>query len=298
MFSSCILAARKYPQDRTRGYKNIMYNKSVRRYLVVALAVGWVVTLVYFLPHTKRRPKNAECVIETAQSEDGLIDEALGLLKSRENSAALAIFNRILTAQPDNLEALWGKAEVLRRTRDYGASESLLSGILEKSPDHIPSLISLSFIRYKADKLDEAQQIVRRILRDECLGREDQALAYMMLGLINSRRSVKGWVFDKIRYGTQIKPFFLKASQLGPDLAEVHLGLGTFYLLAPAISGGDTSKAIEELELAVRIAPTFATANARLAQGYKRKGDLEKYNFYRKIARELDPGDEAVKEDE
>jgi len=31
-----------------------MYNKTLRKYLVILLAIGWVVTLLYFLPSKKR----------------------------------------------------------------------------------------------------------------------------------------------------------------------------------------------------------------------------------------------------
>jgi len=31
-----------------------MYNKGLRKYLVILLAIGWVVTLIYFLPFKKR----------------------------------------------------------------------------------------------------------------------------------------------------------------------------------------------------------------------------------------------------
>jgi len=279
--------------------RKAIYSKTVRKYLVILLALGWVITLIYFLPSlNKGRSKKTECIIKVAQPEGALINDAFILLKCRQNYAALAIFDKVLASEPENLDALWGRAEILRRTRDFKTSEQLLNGVLKKNPGHISSLISLSYIRYKDDKLDEAQQLLNLVLKNKCSDRENEALAYMMLGTINSRRSAKSWVFNKIRYGTRIKSFFLKAGELAPGLSEVHLGLGTFYLLAPAIAGGDTSKAVEELELAVKIAPTFATANARLAQGYRKKGDLEKYNFYRQRAKEFDPGDEAVKENE
>ena len=121
-------------------------------------------------------------------------------------------------------------------------------------------------------------------------------MANMMLGAINSRRCAKGWFLDKIIYGTRIKGYFKKAAELDPDLPEVHLGLGIFYLKAPAIAGGNPDRAVEELEKAIKIAPDFATPYARLAQAYQKKGDLEKYKFYLNKARGLDPENEALKE--
>jgi tetratricopeptide (TPR) repeat protein len=232
------------------------------------------------------------------KGEQGLLlNEALLLLKNRKDQAALAIFEKILVSEPENLNALWGKAEVLRRSRKFKDSEAILNNILNKYPYHASSLISLAYIRYKDDKLDAALKLVQQVLRTDNLDKENKALAYMMWGAINSRRSAKGWFFSKIRYGTQIKGYFLKAKELAADLPEVHLGLGTFYLLAPAIVGGNLEKAFEELSLAVKMAPDFATANARLAQSYKKKGNKEKYNYYLQRAKELDPENEVANEE-
>ncbi len=229
--------------------------------------------------------------------EDNSLKGAFILLKNRKDKEALAIFQRVLTSQPDSLDALWGKAEVLRRDRDYRQSEELLNKILNLNPKHIPALISLSYIRYKDDKLKEALRLVNQVLKINSLDKENQALAYMMLGSINSRRSQKGWFLSKVAYGTHIKSYFLRAKELAPELPEVHLGLGTFYLLAPAIIGGNLDNALQELELTVDIAPEFATANARLAQAYKKKGLQDKYNFYINRVKNLDPKNEVLNEE-
>lgn len=274
----------------------------MRKYLLVILVIIGLVAGLYVARlkegtcpfKLKFKAQKIECAKKDKPAKS--LNNAFVLLKNRKDKDALAIFERILLTQPDNLDALWGKAEVLRRSRDYQESENLLNKILSKNPKHISSLISLAYIRYKDDRLNEARQLINQVLATNSLDRENQALAYMMLGSINSRRSVKGWVFSKIIYGTQIKGYFLKAKELAPGLPEVHLGLGTFYLLAPAIVGGNLDKALEELELAIKIAPDFATANARLAWAYKKKGDLVKYNSYLRRAKELDPKNEVLKE--
>ncbi|MDD4953874.1 MAG: tetratricopeptide repeat protein [Candidatus Omnitrophica bacterium] len=278
-----------------------MYSGKVRLYLVTALVLGWVFALVYFLGSRRgvcpfRPAKQADIRrLKETGPDIALLEEALTLLVARKDNAALLIFERVLSVEPNNPQALWGKAEVLRRARRYKEAEALLNKVLQSQP-HPASLISLSYIRYKEDKLDQAQRLVKQALKCATLNREDKAVAYMMLGAINSGRSGKGWFLDKLRYGTRIRGYFLKARELGPGLPEVHLGLGTFYLKAPAIAGGDLDKAFAELTQAIKIAPDFATANARLAQAYKKKGDLEKYNFYLAKAQRLDPENEVLKE--
>ncbi|MEI6631540.1 MAG: tetratricopeptide repeat protein [bacterium] len=221
--------------------------------------------------------------------------EGLELLKDRQDIEAWEKFERVIRENPDDLDALWGKAEVLRRRRRYEESQAILESIISKNLQYAPALITLSYIKYKEDKLDEAQGLIGGAL-SYYKDNDTAALAYMMLGTINARRAEKGNILAKIRYGTQISCYLLKAKELAPKLAEVRLALGTFYLVAPTIIGGNPDKALLELNAAVTLAPNFATANARLAQCYKKKLDLEKYNFYIEAAQSLDPENEVLKE--
>jgi predicted Zn-dependent protease len=268
----------------------------MKRILVFILCVAIIIAL--FLIFNRKACllklafwKKAECV-----EKDVSVEEALQWLKFRKDADALAIFERILTKQPDNLDALWGKAEVFRRSRRHKEAEGIINAILKKEPKHIASLVSLAHIRYKEDKLNEAQGLINQALGENCLDKESQARAYVILSSINSKYALKGGLLSKIKYGTKIKSYILKAKELAPDLPEVHLALGTFYLLAPKIIGGSLEKAIEELEYTVKIAPDFTTANARLAQAYNKKGIQDKYNFYLKRAENLDPENEVLKE--
>lgn len=223
-------------------------------------------------------------------------DIFLKYIKLRKDSLALIEIEKILSVQPNDISALWGKAEVLRRNYKLKEAEELLNKVLSKCVDHAPSLISLSYIRYHSNCFDEALKLLRQVLNQPNLSREDKALVYMLMGSINAKRASQAGFFCKIAYGTRIRGYFEKAKIIAPELSEVHLGLGSFYLLAPKIVGGNLDKAIEELEYAVKLTPDFATPHARLAQAYKRQGNLEKYNFYIKRAKELDPQNEVLKE--
>ncbi len=234
--------------------------------------------------------------VEYKENLSGRLKSGLELLRVRKDNAAGDIFSRVLENNPADVEALWGKAEILRRKRDFEKTQEFLNRIFSIEPKHAPSLIILSYLRYKSDKLDEAQALAEEVLSIPSAGRESRALAYMLLGSINARRSSIGGMVSKIRYGMQIERNFLKAKGLAPDLAEIHMALGSFYLLAPSFAGGNLNKAFSELNAAILLAPDFATANARLAQAYGKKGDLIGYNFYLKRAREIDPGNEVLQE--
>ncbi|MFH0791155.1 MAG: tetratricopeptide repeat protein [Candidatus Omnitrophota bacterium] len=274
----------------------------MKRYLLIITGSIAVITIVCFIRglNTHRPilgiPPTAQQTNRIINNKNLSINNAFILLKTRKDDAASSIFAQILIEHPDNLDALWGKAEILRRKRNYQQAEDLLNTILNKKPVHLPSLNSLAYIKYNAGRLDEASGLAKRVIKNGGVDKENTALAFLMLGSINSKRASEGWIFDKVRFGTQIKECFLKARELSPDLPEVHLGLGTFYLLAPKIIGGNTNKAVEELDLSVKLAPGFATANARLAQAYKEKGNKEKYEFFISQAKSLDPENEVLKQ--
>ena len=265
-------------------------------FLIAIVILIAIVCLTAFICRGSCRLPGRQFPVKIQQKQDLSLQEGLDLLKIRKDADALVIFENLLVSQPGNTDALWGKAEVLRRRRDYKDSEGILNEILKKSPDHSSSITSLAYIRYKEDRLDEALELINRILKKGYLDKENRALCYLMLGAINSRRSETGGLFSKLRFGTHIRGYFLKAEKIAPDLPEVHLGLGAFYLLAPAIAGGDSDRALKELTIALKLAPDFATVNARLAQYYKKEGIPEQFDFYVKRAQELDPENEVLKE--
>jgi tetratricopeptide (TPR) repeat protein len=258
----------------------------------VAIAVAYSAPAFIIRQHTQQK----KYLQPTDQNTSRTVIDAFNLLKKRQDTAALSAFEHILSIEPNNTDALWGKAEVLRRRSNFKASEQILTRILKNDPRHIASRITLSYLFYNAGKFGPAIQLIQEVLNESRLDRENEALGYMMLGMINSKRSSQSWFLGKIKFGTQIKSYFLKAKELAPELPEVHLGLGTFYLVAPVFVGGNPEKAIDELELTVKLAPEFASANARLAQAYKRIGVTDKYEFYLARAKELDPGNAILKE--
>jgi len=265
-----------------------------RRLLIIFFIL--LASLSVFLYSQKKICKlsSRKAFVENSLTAEG--KKALNLLRLRKDAAALGIFERLLVENPGNTAALWGKAEVLRRSRNYEGSEKILKCLLNNNPSHAPSLISLAYIRLKQGNLNEALGLVNRSLFCVNESADEKALAQLMLGSINSRRASKGIFLSKLAYGGRIKNHFLEAKRLAPDLPEVAVGLGTFYLLAPKIIGGDVGKAIPELQRAVKMAPEFATANARLAQAYQKIGDMEKFNFYIARAKALDPENEVLEE--
>jgi len=266
----------------------------MKKIILVLLILTAAAAPVIFL-RGKQAAKKQElvCGIDLKASGDNL----LKYLKLRKDGLAKEESKKILLVERDDVCALWAKAEILRRDYKFKESEELLKEVLGKYPGYAQALISLAYIKYRDNKFQDAVRLLKEALRRPDLERENQALIYALMATINAKRAAQGSLLSKVAYGTRIRGYFEKAKSIAPDLPEARLGLGSFYLLAPKFAGGgNVERAIEELEWAVKLAPDFATANARLAQAYKLKGNLKKYNFYIKKAKELDPGNEALKE--
>jgi len=103
-----------------------------------------------------------------------------------------------------------------------------------------------------------------------------------------------GGALSKVINGTAVLPNLKTAEKLQPEFSGVKFGLGSFYLLAPSLAGGDLGEAQKYLEEAVKIDPLFADAYVRLAQLYKIKGDTRRYNGYINKALEIDPKNELT----
>lgn len=243
-----------------------------------------VLPKAYYAPKKAKISKPEELTVRVS------LRTGLLLLKFRRDNEAMEVFEDILSNQRDNYNALWGKAEILRRKNKSKEAELILNDILSKTKErHLASLNTLAYIKYDNNDLDGAVSLVNKVLNIQPLDNQNKALAFMLLGVINSKRVAKGGLMNKVINAGKIKPYFLKARELAPDLPEVRLSMGTFYLLAPAIIGGNLDKAIEELETTVGMAPEFVTACVRLAQAYKKKGMQDKYTYYISKARELEP---------
>ncbi len=64
------------------------------------------------------------------------VEYALELLKIRKDDQALSAAEKILADDPENLEALWIKAEYFRRKGFSSQAEDLLRKILNINPEH------------------------------------------------------------------------------------------------------------------------------------------------------------------
>ncbi|MFH1457983.1 MAG: tetratricopeptide repeat protein [Candidatus Omnitrophota bacterium] len=233
------------------------------------------------------------------QGQDSVGDlYVLGLvyLNAHKDKEAGESFSRILSLDPDSIEAKWGVAEVLRRTHELDESENLLNEALKADPNFSPALISLAYTRYIQMKFDEAVKLARKVQGQgmDKVDLSNYVRALLLIGGAKGMIAHYGGPLSKVINGTAIMPNLKKAEKLQPDSAGVAFGLGSFYFLAPGIVGGSRQKAQEYLKRAIELDPYFVDAYVRIAQLYSVQGDSDKFKEYLRRAQEIDPENEIL----
>jgi len=184
----------------------------------------------------------------------------------------------------------------LRRSHDLDEAEKLSNEVLEGAPDFAPAYITLAYIKYIRMDFVSCIRLSTKVIR---MGKNrtdltNLARAYSLLSGANGMIAHYSGPLSKAINGSQVMTNLKRAEKLKPGSAAVLFGLGSYYLLAPGIIGGDLDKSIDYLNRAAKSDPLFADVYVRLAQAYKLKGDNAKYELYLKKAFELDAQNELA----
>ena len=263
---------------------------------VVFLSVGGSAAAMDWKDIHEKAGKTSLAEAETYQKKNPRSQEALYLLgivflDAYKINEAEGVFNRMLQADPESVEARWGQAEVLRRRHEVDKAEKILEEIIKKDPEFSPAYITLAYMIFDKREYGRSISLASKVIRQ---GREKVDLtnytrAYLTVGGAKAMLADEGGIFSKLFQGTQILGYLKKAQQLQPHSAGVLFGLGSFYALAPGIAGGDVEKGLSLLKEAIEVDPYFADAYARLAQIYFRRNEEGLAKKYLTDAIRLDP---------
>jgi len=250
--------------------------------------------------HNKADGLTLQVAQEAAAKSRGLLEGQyiLGLvyLNLHQDQLAYQLFNTLFSKNPDMVELRWGLAESCRRLHNTDKAESLLNQAIKQDPRFSPALISLAYIKYFKMDFTGSVRLAAKVIQQgqENVDLSNYARAYAMYAGAKGMLAHYGGIFSKAIDGLAVKTNLDKAQKLQPDSPAVLFGLGSYYLLAPVIAGGNKVKAEEYLDKALKVDPFFADVYVRLAQLAGIKGEKEKYNFYMNKALELDPGNELA----
>jgi tetratricopeptide (TPR) repeat protein len=217
---------------------------------------------------------------------------ALVYLNEHKDIEAGAVFAQLRLEDPVEPAYQWGAAEVLRRQYKLAESEQILSAILKEHDTFAPACNSLAFIRYNRLDFQGAIQLAQKVLDagSDKVDLSNKVRAYLMIAGSKGMLAHYGGPLAKLISGTQVLPLLKKTEKLHPNDPAVLFGVGSYYFLAPGIVGGDRDKAMWYMQRAIDVDPLFADAYVRLAQLYKMKGNLKKYEELLQKVQAIDPG--------
>ncbi|MEE9913453.1 MAG: hypothetical protein K4571_17210 [Deltaproteobacteria bacterium] len=186
---------------------------------------------------------------------------------------------------------------VLMRDHRHQESREVLTGVAKTHPDFYPAQTTLAHLAYLQKDFDRSYRIARQMIeKKKELSRFHLALCLMLAtgaqGAITKKSMLRA-----IPAYFEVNRYLKEAQKQMPDSAEVLYAVGSYYLLMPAIVGGDLDRAIFLLERSRRLTPLNPGVYVRLAQAYRARGDAaaSEQNIARAI--ELDPHDELLQDD-
>lgn len=173
---------------------------------------------------------------------------------------AIEICNQALQLKPDFLDAVYSKAEIYARKRDYDRAEE---GFLEYLD-----------VQGKFDPLKEKMNIIMlyAYARDK---------AYYWLGLIYQSR----------KKPDEAEKYFLKTLQEQDPFGDCYIGLANIYL-----GRKDMDKSLEYIDKELRFRPRSGLAHLYKARYYGLMKDINKAEEYLIRAMELDDTNEEILE--
>ncbi|MFH2138771.1 MAG: tetratricopeptide repeat protein [Candidatus Omnitrophota bacterium] len=234
----------------------------------------------------------AEELVGVNQSSlDSLYVLALVYLNEYKPDQAKAIFLKMLKINPQSIEAKWGMSEIQRSEYNLAESQTKLQEIIKADPEFSPAYITLAYLEFSLKNYKQAVRLADQVIRQgkENVDISNYTRAYLICAGAKGMLADTGGPIAKAVYGLQVFPNLKRARSLLPEFPGVYFGLGSFYLLAPAIAGGDIDKAEEYLKKTIELDPHIIDAYVRLGQVYQRQGDMENLKKYLRMALEKDP---------
>lgn len=205
-----------------------------------------------------------ESTMDLTSAEKNLIEAVAGKKDAategdaKENRAALAnMAKKAGEAVRDalELEALGRGAESAFEKGRYSAAEQLYRTLLDKRPDHLPSLVNMGTILLQRNKPQEAIGVFQRAIALS----PQLPVPYYLCGSAMYRA---GQDADAVT-------MFRKSIELDPAHADSFFYLGNLEGLQ-----GETDKALAHLAAAVRLNPALADAHYNMARLYAEAGKI------------------------
>jgi predicted Zn-dependent protease len=165
------------------------------------------------------------------------ITVAEAYMQAGENAAAIDLLKNAAAARPDDTDLLFQLGSIHERAGDRKAAEKVFLAVLEKNPDHAPTLNYLGYMWAEGSvNLERAQEMLTR-----AVGQEPDNGAYV---------DSLGWVYFRLGKLDLAEKYLTDATRLLPRDPTVHEHLGD--VLA---ARGDRQRALQSYRTALDLDP-------------------------------------------
>lgn len=194
--------------------------------------------------------------LELEPSTEARLDLARAYTKARKAKEAEPIFQSVVKAEPDNVEARLGLVDLLLAMGSYAQAEKLLTEMLQKDP-HQPQALSRAGILHSR------------------MGRPDKALPELQEAAnrdptLFEARAELGYVLHR---NSETDEGLKVLSDVLQD--EPRLPIGLYYFGVLIYAKGQTRQAEESFKAAVTVDPTLAQAHFSLGELYEQNARLD-----------------------
>jgi predicted Zn-dependent protease len=193
---------------------------------------------VEWLSRAGQKGKAAQhAALQTKAGTRNTIAAAEAYVQAGDKEAAVAFMKAAAAAKPDDVELQFELGSVLERGGDREGSEKIFVTLLEKNPDHAPSLNYLGYMWAESGKnLERAHEMLVR-----AVSKEPNNGAYV---------DSLGWVYFRLGNLELAEKYLTDATTLLPRDATVHEHLGDVL-----VKRGDTSRALASYRTALSLDP-------------------------------------------
>ena len=178
-----------------------------------------------------------QAALQTRSGTRNTIAAAEAYVQAGDVPAAVALMKAAVAAKPEEVELQFQLGSVLERAGDRDAAEKAFVALLEKHPDHAPSLNYLGYMWAESGKnLERAHEmLVKAVSQEPTNGAYIDSL---------------GWVYFRLGNLELAEKYLTDATILVPRDATVHEHLGD--VLAKR---GDMPRALQSYRTALSLAP-------------------------------------------
>lgn len=184
--------------------------------------------------------KEKATALAAAQVKTGTrnaVATAEAYVQAGDNASAISLMKSATAGKPEDLDLQFQLGSLYERAGDRKSAEAVFAGVLEKNPEHAPSLNYLGYMWAESGvNLDRAQDMLTR-----AVGQEPKNGAYI---------DSLGWVYFRLGKLDLAEKYLTDATRLLPRDPTVHEHLGD--VLAKR---GDMQRALELYRTAVDLDP-------------------------------------------